>query len=230
MRINGRHLSLDNLYRMVRHQPQRGEEIIAQYLQHLLEGEAASSVPLPFDLARTKIMPRVQPEAIFDHLERHQVVHQPFVNDTVVLYVIDMPHMTFSITVEQMLKWQVDLEEIDRQARRNLMEYVPELEIRFVEADNGGKAAIVSQQDGYDASRLLLVNLHGLLSPVLGPDFLVATPSRDTFVALSGRPHEFADHLRKKVLRDYARLPYPITHRYFVVTRDGIAGTASDAA
>jgi len=227
MLIDGRHLALENLYRMVLNDPDRGVEIVEQFLDHLMEGEEAASLPLPFDLARPRIMPRIQPESIFQHLDSQLVVHQPFVNETVVLYVIDMPHLTVSITVEQMLKWGTDVEEIDAAARRNLSSYSEELKLRIIEAGNGGRAAVFQENDGYDASRLLLGSLHGRLAPVLGTNFLVAAPARDAFLAVTADPEEFAQRIHQRVEIDYKRLPYPITDRFFIVTMDGIAGTAA---
>lgn len=229
LRINGRHLNLENLFRMVQHSAAEGggDGVIERYLSHLIEGEAASNLPLPIDIARSRIMPRIQPESIFGHLDREMVVHQPFVNETVVLYVIDLPHLTYSITVEQMLQWGMDVEDIDQLARRNLVGYAPELEVRFVEADNGGRAAIVAEHDGYDASRLLLGDLYRRLAPHLGGSFYVATPARDTFVAVSASPDNFLGKIHEQVGRDFHRLPYPITDRFFLVTLDGIAGTVA---
>ncbi len=227
MLIDGRHLALENLYRMVLNDPDRGVEIVEQFLDHLMEGEEAANVLLPFDLAKPRIMPRIQPESIFQHLDSQLVVHQSFVNDTVVLYVIDMPHLTVSITVEQMLKWGTDVEEIDSLARRNLAAYSEELKLRIIEAGNGGRAAVFQENDGYDASRLLLGSLHGRLAPVLGSNFLVAAPARDAFLAVTADPQEFAQRIHQRVEIDYKRLPYPITDRFFLVTMDGIAGTAA---
>lgn len=227
MLIDGRHLALENLYRMVLNDPDRGVEIVEQFLDHLMEGEEAANVLLPFDLAKPRIMPRIQPESIFQHLDSQLVVHQPFVNETVVLYVIDMPHLTVSITVEQMLKWGADVEEIDSLARRNLAAYSEELKLRIIEASSGGRAAVFQENDGYDASRLLLGSLHGRLAPVLGSNFLVAAPARDAFLAVTSNPEEFAQRVHQRVEIDYKRLPYPITDRFFLVTMDGIAGTAA---
>jgi len=225
--INGRRLDLESLYRIVHYDPDRGVETVEQFLDHFLEGEAASGLPIPFDLARQRLMPRIQPESIFEHLDRELVVHQPFVNDTVVLYVIDMPYVTVSITVEQMIKWGLNENEIDTVARKNLRTFSPRLAVRFVESHNGGKAAIFLEHDGYDASRLLLDNLYQFLAPEMGGNFYVATPARDTFVAVTPSHKEFVEEIRHRVAKDYKRLPYPITDKYFLVTQDGIAGTAA---
>ena len=75
------------------------------------------------------------------------------------------------------------------------------------------------------AARLLMSDLHYKLASQLGPDFYVATPARDMFIALSCEPGDFVDRLRKRVSEDFSRLPYPITQDLFLVTLDGIAGT-----
>jgi len=223
--LNGRHLGLENLYRMVQHEPGRGLEIVESYLERLMEGDTFSSVPLPLSIAKPRIMPRIQPVSVFDHLDESQVAHIPYVNGTVIVFVLDMPHMTVSITVEQLMKWGLDIDDVEGISRENLTRYAPDLEIQIVDSSEGGRAAIVSRQDGYDAARLLLESLHSRLAPELGGDFYVATPARDMFLAISADPDEFVQRILERVGRDFKRLPYPITTNLFLVTRDGVAGT-----
>lgn len=228
--VNGRRLDLDNLYRMVAHEPARGEEIVEHFLDQLFAGDALNVAEMPLEFARARIMPRIQPETIFDHLGRELVAHVPFVNDTVVVFVIDLPQMTVSITTEQMVKWGVSPEDLDLIARTNLEAYAPELEFQVIESREGGKAVVLAEQDGYDAARLLLGGLYTRLAPQLGGDFLVATPARDMFVAMSRGPGSFVDRLRTRVVEDFQRMPYPISSELFYVTRDGVAGTRAEAA
>lgn len=223
--VNGRRLDLENLFRMVNHEPGRGSEIVEHYLDQLFATDAIQLMSMSLDFARQRIMPRIQPEAIFNHLSREQVAHVPYVNDTVIVFVTDLPHMTVSITTEQMLRWKLSIEEVEDLARANLDEYAPDLELQIVESKEGGKAAILSQHDGYDAARLLLSGLHARLAAQLGGDFLVAIPARDMFVAFTPGPDPFVTRLRDRVQHDFRRLPYPITSDFFYVARDGVAGT-----
>ncbi|HLO40790.1 MAG TPA: DUF1444 family protein [Phycisphaerales bacterium] len=223
--VNGRRLDLDNLFRMVTHEPSRGEEIVSHYLDQLFTGDAFQGLCSSLDFARSRIMPRIQPERIFEHLSREMVAHVPFVNDTVIVFVTDLPQMTVSITTEQCMQWKLTPEELDLIARENLDQYSPELEIQFVESKEGGRAAIVCEHDGYDAARLLLSDLHSRLATRLGGDFYVATPARDMFVAMSTGPETFLERLKDRVNQDFRRLPYPISPELFLVTRDGVAGT-----
>jgi uncharacterized protein YtpQ (UPF0354 family) len=223
--VNGRRLDLDNLMRMVGNEPVRGEEIVEHYLDQLFAGDSLQLLSMDFDFARPRIMPRIQPESIFNHLAREQVAHVPYVNGTVIVLVTDLPNMTVSITTEQAIRWGVCADELEQIARRNLDEYTPELDIQIVESKEGGKAAIMSQQDGYDAARLLMTGLYEKLGQQLGGDFLVGLPARDMFVALSPNPTPFVDRLAQRIGQDYRRLPYPISPDFFYVTRDGVAGT-----
>lgn len=228
--VNGRRLDLENLYRMVRHEPERGSEIVEHYLHQLFAGDAAQLGPMTLEFARPRIMPRIQPESIFQHLSREMVAHVPFVNGTVVVFVIDLPQMTVSITTEQMIRWQLSIEALEEIARENLDQYAPEVEVQLVESKEGGRAAIMSEQDGYDAARLLLSDLYKRLAPKLGGNFYVALPARDMFLAISENPEPFVRRLHERVQVDFKRLPYPITSDFFLVTRDGVAGTGEAEA
>jgi uncharacterized protein YtpQ (UPF0354 family) len=228
--VNGRRLDLENLYRMVNHEPERGSEIVEHYLDQLFTGDAAQLNHMSLDFARPRIMPRIQPESIFEHLSREMVAHVPFVNNTAIVFVIDLPQMTVSITTEQLIRWKLSPDDLDEIARTNLDRYAPTMEMQIVESKEGGKAAIFSEQDGYDAARLLLTNLHKRLAPRLGGDFYVALPARDMFLALSPDPDPFVQRLHDRVEHDYKRLPYPISSDFFLVTRDGVAGTQPESS
>lgn len=223
--VNGRRLDLENLFRMVAHEPERGTDIVEHFLDQLFAGESMEVADETFDQVKARIMPRIQPMSIFEHLSKELVAHVPFVNNTVVVFVLDMPHMTVSITTEQVIRWGITIDEVEEIARENLDLYAPELEMQVIESAEGGRAVIVAEQDGYDAARLLLGDLHAKLAAQLGADFFVATPARDMFIALSCEPTDFVDRLRKRVAEDFSRLPYPITQDLFLVTQDGVAGT-----
>jgi len=225
--IDGRRLDLENLRRMVAQSESDGTQVVEQFLDSLFLNEEETLASLPAPLAQRMVMPRIHHASIFGSLEETQVAHVPFVNETVVLFVLDLPHVTVSVTTEQMVHWRVSAEELDALARSNLRQASTDLTVQIVETEEGGRAAVLSHQDGYDASRLLLADLHRTLAPELGGDFLVATPARDTFVAVTPVPEPFVQRVHSKVVKDYRRLPYPITEQWFYVTRDGVAGGAA---
>lgn len=223
--VNGRRLDLENLFRMVSHEPGRGQEIVEGFLDQLFSGESLEVGDMPLEFARPRIMPRIQPETIFDHLSREMVAHTPFVNNTVVVYVIDLPQMTVSITTEQVMRWGIDVDDVELIARENLDGYAPELEFQVIESKEGGRAVILAEQDGYDAARVLMSDFYSRLAPEMGGDFYVATPARDMLIAMSRGPRPFVDRLLDRVRDDHRRMPYAITSDLFYVCRDGVAGT-----
>ena len=228
--VDGRRLDLDNLHRLVATDEDRGVEIVEQYLDHLFDDDSLAAAAMPWQVARTKIMPRIQPVSIFEHLSREMVAHVPYVNDTVVVFVIDMPQMTVSVTTEQMIKWGMNPEELDEIARTNLRNFTPEFEFRTLDSDEGGRAVLLALQDGYDASRLLLDEFFLNVAPEMDGDFYAACPSRDMLLALTQDPEPFVSRVKARIDEDFLRLPYPITNKLFYVTRDGIAGTTIEAA
>ena len=137
--VNGRRLDLENLYRMVNHEPVRGQEIVEHYLDQLFAGDSLQISSMSIDFARPRIMPRIQPVSIFRHLSREQVAHVPFVNNTVIVFVTDLPQMTVSITTEQLVRWKLCPEELELISRENLEGYAPELEIQVVESKEGAR-------------------------------------------------------------------------------------------
>lgn len=220
--VQDRSLDLSPLLRMIASDTDNNQqEVIDHYLQALFSAEE----PYRDTYEPSKIMPRIQPETVFQHLSREQVAHVPYVNDTVVVFVRDFSTYTTSITLPQMKRWGVTTDDLEPLARTNLDQYAPELEVQLVESKEGGKAAILSQHDGYDAARLLLGGLYDRLAPQLGGNFYVATPARDMFVAFSPGPPSFIERLRERVEHDFKRLPYPISSDFFYVTRDGVCGT-----
>ncbi len=225
--IDGRRLDLENLYRMVAQDQERGTEIVEHYLDQLFTGETYEITDVSFSFAKPRIMPRIQPVSIFQHLSRELVAHVPWINNTVIVFVTDLPNMTVSITTEQLVRWGVTADDLDEIARANLDSYAQDLTYQFIESKEGGRAVIITEQDGYDAARILMSDLHNRLAPELGGNFFVAAPARDMFVAFSPNPDPFVGRIHSRVTQDFSRLPYPITPDLFLVTRDGVAGSVS---
>lgn len=229
--VNNRSLDLSNLKRMVDHDPERAETIITDYLAHLF---SQNTVPesLTWEQAQARIFPRIQPLSIFDLLNQEEVAHTEFVNNTVITYVLDAKEAMVSLRNRDLKKWGKTLSGIHTCAIQNLTKLSDHIEVQRVESKEGGRAVIITAQDGYDASRLLLPELWSRFTNILSStwlgrrsgQFYVCTPSRDMFLAFSMTPAPFVRRLLERVALDYKCLPYPIVATPFVVTRDGIAG------
>ncbi len=233
LRIDAQTINLSNLYRAVKHAEVNGagdgQNLVDQFIGSFLSARQLRETPLPLEVVSGKILPRIHPlEAMAGSASNNPLACQPFVNDTVILYAIDLNGASVPVTVEQLIRWGVDVEEIDSIARENLAEHRPRMELRSFQTESA-TAAVFNTGDGYDASRLLLLHLHDQLCGDLGRTFMVAIPSRDVFIAFPCEPSELVTRLRRRVEVDYRKLPNPITSDLFLVTLDGVAGS-KDAA
>lgn len=223
--IGDQTIEVRDLYRTVHHEDVSKDEAVRyvdQFINAVINAQRLSQMPLPLEMVRRRILPRIQAEKYLSDHDPAMIAHQPFVQETVILYVIELDEVSTAVTTEQLVRWRMSLEQLDRLARRNLARFQPNLELTVFHGEDG-IAALFNTGDGYDASRLLLSELYPKVAPELGGDFLVAIPTRDVFIAFPTAPDQFVNRLHQRVRDDFRKLPYPITDALFYVTRDGVA-------
>lgn len=225
--IDSQLLDLSELYWMAHEGGGPSQHEIQHFIDAHISATRLSALNLPFSAVAQRIMPRIQTEGFVASRHTQLVAHQPFVNGTAIVFVIDLPDADCLITTEQLIRWGIDIEELDRLARENLAGYQPHIEMRVFGGDDGA-AVMFNMGDTYDASRLLLYRLHERLAEELGGEFLAAIPARDLMLAMSMGPEPFVDQLHTVVRQDHRRLPHPITDDLFLVTYDGVAGWAPE--
>lgn len=220
--VDGQRVDLDDLQRVVRSEDTDPGELIQRFIDTFINSRRLMDTPLPFEVVQPKIMPQIRSLDRLRGTRPGFIAAQPFINDTAIIYMVDLNNAATPLSTEQLIRWGVDVDEIDRIARRNLAAYQPELELQLFRNDDAS-AALFNIGDGYDASRLLLEQLFPKLAPELGGNFLVAIPTRDVFIAFPTGPAVFIDRLRQRINDDFKSLPYPITSDLFLVTLDGVA-------
>lgn len=224
--VEGRRLDLKNLYRMVQYDKERGYEIVNRFVESLFfagEDKHEEQIHEFIDI-EDKILPRVYHESIFESLDKELMVWTPWVNDCVIGYVIDFPKMTMSIARDQLDSWGVEIDDIDFLARKNLSRMSESIELSVYEVA-GGRVALMNVEDGYDASRILLDDIHGIISPLFDHEnFYVGVPARDMFVAFPAvsESKELILRVLDRMKSEYVNLPYPITPNAFYVCQDGV--------
>lgn len=224
--VRGKHVGLEATLRQAKMDMRDGGSPLVAVKRHvdiILASEQALDDP-PWEAVRKMLMPRICGQRVFDGLDRDQSVHQPFVNGTEIVYFVDYATHATSIKSEQMQRWGMTIDDVDAVARDNLARYGNgEVNIEYTTAPEGGEAAFIHNCDAYDSSRLLHPALHSRLSPRLGMEFHAIIPCRDMLIAFNG-PWTLGDRIVQMGRVEYARRPFQITPRVFVVTRDGIAG------
>ncbi|MDH3583167.1 MAG: DUF1444 family protein [Phycisphaerae bacterium] len=220
----GMRVSVKDLHRGVHSDqaPADPAATVLRFIRSVIHARQLDQLVLPFPMVEKRILPRICAADELGPGDTQFIAHQAFVHDTLILYVVCLGDATRPVSVEQMICWELDLESLDRIARRNLRNLQPRLPLRLMANDEGATARI-DTGDGYDASRLLLEQLHPNLAPELGGNFLVAIPCRDVFVAFPTGAPKLLDRLRDHARNNYRRQPYPITDDLFLVTRDGVA-------
>ncbi len=219
--VDGTQVDLEDLHRSIR-KGADPELSLQHFIDDFINAQRLRDTPIPFELAQARILPLIQPERRLYEARHGEVAAQPFINDTVILYVIDLNGAMTPVSTEQLIRWGINMDDLDLLARKNLADHQPHLELQLFRNDDSS-AAIFNTGDGYDASRLLLEQLHNRLAPELGGNFLVAIPTRDVFIAFPAQSTSFFEKLRQRIDHDFKSLPFPITSDLFLVTMDGVA-------
>ncbi|MBI1369288.1 MAG: DUF1444 family protein [Planctomycetes bacterium] len=222
MTVDDRVVGLEDLYRAFLKDDSKVHEMIAEFVEAVRNVQMLEETPLPLEVVRTKVMPRIHGYGVFRSTRPELIAHQPYINDTVILYMVELNGAATPVTTEQLIRWGIGLDDLDAMARTNLAGYRPNLELQLFQGAEGA-AALFNTGDGYDASRLLLDRLYPQLAPEFGGNFLVAIPARDIFIAFPKEPDNFVHRLQQRIDDDYRSMPYPITNDLFLVTLDGVA-------
>lgn len=223
--VNGHRFKAEDLFRMVQGEPARREEIFESHLRLFVGFSLQKGSPLPWTTAKPRLMPRIRMEEQVTRSGEHRLACLPFVNDTVISYEIFAKRVRTPVTIDDIKRWGISIEQVDLHARDNLARFKPEVDVEFVNSPDGGRLAVLSGKDGYDAARLLLDSLYEELCSELRGSFYVAIPSRDVFFAFTMRPLGFVDRMMRRFAELRQSSANPICGRPFIVTRDGVAGT-----
>ncbi|MEL7238285.1 MAG: hypothetical protein AAGK78_05435, partial [Planctomycetota bacterium] len=118
----------------------------------------------------------------------------------------------------------VDLYDLHEQAMENLVARSDQMHAHAAQDPATQEVNLVLFQslDGFDASRLLLPNLHERLREHLGSPFVAAVPNRDILLCFRN-DKDTVDSLRSQIRHDFRTMPHQITEKLLLVTPDGIA-------
>jgi hypothetical protein len=221
MRVNGHVASLENLYRMSVLRPDGTRHHVERWIVELLRAaEGTPDLGGTFEELRPRIMPLVLPEHSDPH---HLSVMQPLVDGLVVAYGIDNDRTISHVTKKRLDKWGVTIDDLHAAALTNLTEKSQAVQAHAAQDEDGRMELILFQTlDGYDASRLLLPDLHDRLREHLGSPFTAGIPNRDILLCFRNEDSTVS-RLGPQIERDYEQMPHQITSKLLLVTADGIA-------
>lgn len=223
LKLNGKIVGLENLYRSVNQKPDASQHIIERWaVEWLRAAEGTPDRNAPFAEVAERIMPVL---VTTDYFETAQgaAIGQPVVEGLQVAYVIDGDRTIAHIPEAQFKKWEISLEDLHEKAIENLVQKSQTLAADAAQDEQGNVNLILFQLgDGYDSSRLLLPTLHDRLRGHLGTPFLAAIPNRDILICIRN-DSSILGSVRSQIAHDYRTMPRQITEKLFIVTPDGLA-------
>ena len=221
MLVNGHLASMENVYRMAVLQPDETRHHIERWVVELVR--AAEGTPDrtgSFEELRDRILPMIIAERDRD---RRTMVTEPLLEGLSVAYAIDSDRTIAYIPESQFKDWEIDRETLHETAIGNLVKRSESMSAHAAQDEEGKINLILFQtMDGYDASRVLLPNLHEKLREHLGSPFVAAIPNRDILLCFRDEAHT-VERLREQIETDHKRMPHGVTERLLLVTPDGIA-------
>src|SRR3954468_1745833 len=221
MLVNGHLASMENVYRMAVLQPDDMRHHIERWVVELVR--AAEGTPDrtgSFEELRDRILPMIIADGERD---RRTMVTEPLLEGLAVAYAIDSDRTIAYIPEQQFKDWSIDRQTLHDAAIENLVKRSESMSAHAAQDEDGKINLILFQtMDGYDASRVLLPNLHEKLREHLGSPFVAAIPNRDILLCFRN-DDETVERLREQIETDHKRMPHGVTERLLLVTPDGIA-------
>ncbi|MGA3065561.1 MAG: DUF1444 family protein [Tepidisphaeraceae bacterium] len=221
LRINGQTASLENVYRIAAFRPEDSSKHVERWIVELLRAaEGTPDAHDPFDSVRSRIMPMIAPDP--GDIAALGVT-QPLTQGLAVAYAVDQDRSVSYVTPQRLSQWGVSQDELHAAALENLLRRSEELDAHAAQDEQGNIYLILFQtMDGFDASRLLLPNLHEKLRGHLGTPFAAAIPNRDILLCFRNEDSAIAK-LLPQIKSDFERMPHQLTDQLLLVTADGIA-------
>lgn len=223
LRLNGRTVSLENLYRLYQLAPDELQHHVERWAVEILrDSEGTPDRFASYDDIKDRLMPMVV-SAELGELRRANIVTQPLVHGLAVTYVLDGDRTIAYLPLETLDRWGKTIDDIHEIAMENLVRNSQSIQAHAAQDDDGDVNLVLFQTlDGYDATRLLLPTLYEKLREILGAPFAAAIPNRDILLCFRA-DEQTKSRIAAQVADDYRSRPYQVTDRMFLVTADGIA-------
>lgn len=223
LRINGHVAPLENLYRLIKLHPDDMQHHVERWMVELLRaGEGIPDRDSRFDDLRDRILPVIVNTQSLE-VDANAMITQPFLDELSIAYAIDHDRTIAYVSRKQFVQWKVDLEDMHQVALDNLVTRSDAIQAHAAQDEDGRVNLVLFQtMDGYDASRILLPDLHDRLREYLGSPFAAGIPNRDILLCFRD-DEDLLNRIRPQIKSDYHAMPHQISPNLLLVTPDGIA-------
>ena len=224
LRVNGQIASLENLYRWSLLKPDELKHYVERWAVELLRAsEGSPDQGATFEQISDRILPMVLGRQYVE-TQAQSMVSQTLVTELHVAYAIDSDRTIAYIPKAQFDAWNITLDQLHSTAIQNLLGRSEQIAAHAAQDEATGQVNLILFQtmDGFDASRVLLPNLHDRLRQYLGSPFCAGIPNRDILLCFRN-DEETVARLRDQIREDHGKMPHGVTDRILLVTADGIA-------
>jgi hypothetical protein len=223
IRINGHWASLENLYRLsVQHPGQLSRQVERWITELLRASEGTPDEKASFEELKPRILPMVLGGAPGGAIGA-ATVSQVLVEGLSVAYAVDSEQTIAYISRKLFDSWKMAIDDLHQVALTNLAARSEAIQAHAGQDEEGNvNLVLIQTMDGYDASRILLPNLHDRLREHLGSPFVAGIPNRDILVCFRDDPATL-ERMSRQIQQDYRTMPHQVADSLFLLTADGIA-------
>lgn len=234
---DGSKLSLDNVFKLITHETDRGTEDdeIRRFFKSIseLKENQEKSIHVSWNDVKSKLRPQIFRSSLLKQ-KKQAMVSRPLTFSKKLMegFVIDSKNSFSYVTPRHLASWKVDIDAVSKCAYENLEKVSQDLKIESNDAngkDAKGKYVTISVPDGYAAARILLPEVRKRLQRDLGDHCFVAIPNRDFLIGWSP-DFTHKEKFVAQVRRDFESRHHPLTPQIYEMEDNNIATVAQESA
>jgi uncharacterized protein YtpQ (UPF0354 family) len=186
---------------------QERDRLLARFIEVALEGLKAADADPALD--PDALFPILRPRQMLDGSGATTVPSLEFPGDLVILWVLDSPTSTSSVTAELLEDNGLDTEKLAEKALDNLARKASDIQ---TSSEDGMTFVLLDEY--YESSLMLLPDLWQAIDEDLGT-VVAGVPSRDLLIYVDGDNPDDVAELRDLVDRTSGQLSYPVSGDLF---------------
>jgi uncharacterized protein YtpQ (UPF0354 family) len=213
---------LDSAYLQYIHYPKLLTKIMDETVATLIQIRLEQDIQ--WDEAKRHLFPLIKPESCINNIKAQKQFEEisashisfDFEKGLRIFVVVDFGRTTRVVTQQDLEKWETSPEQALQWAVNNLASKTGPLWEHTAEEARRTGLFMFANNDGYDASRILLPDFYDRASLALGCETIaVAIPMRNLLVAVSAHQPKTINYLRKTVAKLFAHSNNPISPELF---------------
>ncbi len=210
-------LNLANIYAAYQQNPAELAAVVSTLERSLRSYDSARQIT-SFAELRERVYPMLKPLTLLATVRDRKLpmlIYRPFLADLMICYVIDEPGSVAYINEQHIERWQIGEHELHEQAIANLRRRTDERGTFTIAGEGAQRLIVANTQDGFDATRLLLVPLLATWRPQFPGSMVIGIPNRDFLIAFSDTDSTILSNVAQQVQFDATERENGLTDQLF---------------